>query len=139
MDAKDSQPSPRNDISLESLHPTEPNADGNVDAKKDIPIIASASPPPTISNVNILDEEDAQSGPDPTQVEDEKLKRRARWALFVMSFFMGDVADGLGPFLGVYLQQRGWEPGLRGMVSTAGGVATIIATGPIGALIDATK
>ncbi|KXH37318.1 major facilitator superfamily transporter [Colletotrichum nymphaeae SA-01] len=139
MDAKDSQPSPRNDISLESLHPIEPNADGNIDDKKDIPIIASASPPPTIANVNILDEEDVQLGPDSSQVEDEKLKRRARWALFVMSFFMGDVADGLGPFLGVYLQQRGWEPGLRGMVSTAGGVATIIATGPIGALIDATK
>ncbi|KAL2875597.1 hypothetical protein SGCOL_009214 [Colletotrichum sp. CLE4] len=138
MDAKDSQPNPRNDISLESLHPAEPNADVDVDDKKEIPITASAPESPAIANENI-DEEEANPDCDSTQVEDEKLKRRARWALFVMSFFMGDVADGLGPFLGVYLQQRGWEPGLRGMVSTAGGVATIIATGPIGALIDATK
>ncbi|OHE94063.1 major facilitator superfamily transporter [Colletotrichum orchidophilum] len=138
MDAKDSQPSPRNAVSLESLHPIEPSVVVDVDDKKDGPVTASASAPPTISNVAI-DEEDAQVDPESSHAADETLKRRARWALFVMAFFMGDVAEGLGPFLGVYLQQHGWAPGLRGMVSTAGGVATIIATGPIGALIDATK
>ncbi|KXH38211.1 major facilitator superfamily transporter [Colletotrichum salicis] len=135
MDAKDSQPNPRNDISLHSLHPTEPNADVDVDDKKEIPITASAPGPPTVANENI-DEEEAQSDRDSTQVEDEKLKRRARWALFVMSFFVGDVAEGLGPFLGVYLQQRGWKPGLRGMVSVSQGL-NLISTHP--ALVFSTQ
>ncbi|KZL83571.1 major facilitator superfamily transporter [Colletotrichum incanum] len=136
MDAKDYQTYPRNAISLESLHPVEPSIE--VDGKQHIPINAWASAPPTISNAPIH-EPHTQADSAPTQAEDARLKSWARWALFFMAFFMGDVQDGLGPFLGVYLQQHGWTPGLRGSVSTAGGVATIIATGPIGALIDATK
>ncbi|KAI8169730.1 putative MFS-type transporter [Colletotrichum sp. SAR 10_70] len=136
MDAKDNQTYPRNAISLESLHPAEPSPE--VDSKKDSPVTSSASAPPDIVDVPV-DDADTPADADPTSEADAKLKRWARWALFVMAFFMGDVSDGLGPFLGVYLQEHGWAPGLRGSVQTVSGVATILATGPIGALIDATK
>lgn len=122
----------------------EVNNEQEIDSKKEVenrkesPDSSSASTSPTI--VNESGNEADQAGPTtPERPEDLKLKRRARWALLVMAFFMGDVQDGLGPFLGVYLQQHGWAPGLRGTVSTVSGVATILATGPIGALIDATK
>lgn len=65
-------------------------------------------------------------------------RRRARWALMAMSFFMGDVQQGLGPFLGVFLQQNGWGPGLRGSVTFAGGMTALAFYAPLGALIDRT-
>ncbi|KAF9874701.1 major facilitator superfamily [Colletotrichum karsti] len=162
MDAKDDKTHSSSDINLEFLPPVDltldfenkkdgihddqkdgeqlgkqdTKPDGKRDDKQDARI--SDSVPSPTSDVP-LGEADTQAESGPTQKEDEKLKKRARWALFVMAFFMGDVQDGLGPFLGVYLQQHGWAPGLRGSVSTAGGVATIVAAGPIGALIDATK
>ncbi|EJT70804.1 hypothetical protein GGTG_11827 [Gaeumannomyces tritici R3-111a-1] len=64
---------------------------------------------------------------------------QAKWALLAMAFFMADVGNAIGPFLGVFLQGHGWAPGLIGSVMTAGGVATLVASAPIGALIDATN
>jgi MFS family permease len=58
------------------------------------------------------------------------------WALNTLNFFMADVADGLGPFLGVYLQGRQWSPGEIGLVMTVGGFAGMLATAPLGALVD---
>lgn len=138
MDVKEFQITPSNAIGLESLRPPPSSSDVSVDDKQDAPINAPASVPPTLSDA-LIREAHTQADSGSTDVNDAKLRRRARWALFVMAFFMGDVQDGIGPFLGVYLQQHGWSPGLRGSVSTASGVATIIATAPIGALIDATK
>ncbi|WQF80439.1 Putative major facilitator superfamily, MFS transporter superfamily [Colletotrichum destructivum] len=138
MDVKDFKITPSNAIGLESLRPPPSSSDVSVDDKQDAPINGSASVPPTLSDA-LIREAHTQTDSGSTDVNDAKLRRRARWALFVMAFFMGDVQDGIGPFLGVYLQQHGWSPGLRGSVSTASGVATIIATAPIGALIDATK
>ncbi len=66
-------------------------------------------------------------------------ERRPRRALEATSFFMADAQAGIGPFLGVFLQQRGWKPGLIGLVMTLGGVAGMAATAPAGALIDATS
>lgn len=60
-------------------------------------------------------------------------------ALNALNFFMADVRDGLGPFLGVFLQQRQWSPGEIGVVMTIGGLAGMAATTPLGALIDKTK
>ncbi|KAJ0165047.1 putative MFS-type transporter [Colletotrichum tanaceti] len=160
MDVKNLQITPSNTVILESMRPDplspdvsvddkqdddkqdddKQDDDKQVDDKQDAPINASASGPPIPSNVLTTPEAhtEADSGGS-TDVNDAKLRRRARWALCVLAFFMGDVQDGIGPFLGVYLQQHGWSPGLRGSVSTVSGVATIIATAPIGALIDATK
>jgi MFS family permease len=57
-------------------------------------------------------------------------------ALNALNFFMADVRDGLGPFLGVFLQQRHWSPGEIGVVMTIGGLAGMAATTPLGMLID---
>ena len=60
-------------------------------------------------------------------------------ALNALNFFMADVRDGLGPFLGVFLQEKGWPPAEIGLVMTTGGYAGMIATTPLGAVVDATK
>jgi MFS family permease len=56
--------------------------------------------------------------------------------LGALNFFMADVRDGLGPFLGVYLQSKEWSPAEIGTVMTIGGLATVFATTPAGALVD---
>jgi MFS family permease len=66
-------------------------------------------------------------------------ERRARTALEGLNFFMADMQAGIGPFLGVFLQQRGWATGAIGLVMTLGGVAGMTVTAPAGALIDATR
>ena len=60
-------------------------------------------------------------------------------ALNALNFFMADVRDGLGPFLGVYLQEKGWGPQDIGFVMTVGGLAGMVATTPLGAFVDATR
>jgi len=64
---------------------------------------------------------------------------RANRALQALNFFMADMQAGIGPFLGVFLQQRGWTAGPIGTVMTAGGVAGMIMTVPAGAFIDHTE
>ena len=64
--------------------------------------------------------------------------RRAGVALESLNFFMADMQAGVGPFLGVFLQQRGWTTGTIGLVMTLGGVAGMTVTAPAGALVDAT-
>jgi MFS family permease len=63
---------------------------------------------------------------------------RSLLALSALNFFMADVRDGLGPFLGVFLQQQQWSAAEIGIVMTIGGLAGMIATTPAGALIDKT-
>ena len=48
---------------------------------------------------------------------------RSLVALGALNFFMADVRDGLGPFLGVYLQAHDWSPAAIGTVMTIGGLA----------------
>jgi MFS family permease len=60
-------------------------------------------------------------------------------ALNAVNFFMADVAGGLGPFLGIYLQARHWSPAEIGLVMTVGGLAGMVATAPLGALVDQLK
>ncbi|WP_345817587.1 MFS transporter (plasmid) [Paraburkholderia sp. PREW-6R] len=52
---------------------------------------------------------------------------------------MADVQAGIGPFVGVFLQARGWNPALIGSVMTIGGIAGMLATTPAGAIVDATR
>nr|AGU10506.1 Major Facilitator Superfamily [uncultured organism] len=66
-------------------------------------------------------------------------RTRATRALQALNFFMADMQAGIGPFLGVFLQQRGWTSGPIGTVMTAGGVAGMIMTVPAGAFIDHTE
>jgi MFS family permease len=60
-------------------------------------------------------------------------------ALCAVNFFMADVAGGLGPFLGIYLQARHWSPAEIGLVMTVGGLAGMVMTAPLGALVDQLK
>lgn len=64
---------------------------------------------------------------------------KATRPLEALNFFMADVQAGIGPFLGVFLQARGWGTDLIGTVMTIGGVAGMLATSPAGALVDATR
>src|ERR1700742_5081890 len=63
---------------------------------------------------------------------------RSLVALGALNFFMADVRDGLGPFLGVYLQAHDWSPAQIGTVMTLGGLAGMVATTPAGILVDNT-
>lgn len=60
-------------------------------------------------------------------------------ALLALNFFLADVRDGLGPFLGIFLIGHGWAPDQIGYVMTIGGLAGMLATAPLGALADASR
>ena len=64
---------------------------------------------------------------------------RATRPLQALNFFMADMQAGIGPFLGVFLQQRGWTAGPIGLVMTLGGVAGMAVTAPAGAMVDQTR
>src|SRR5215471_16716773 len=63
---------------------------------------------------------------------------RRLWSLFAVNFFMADMQSGIGPFVGVFLQERGWASGLIGTALSIGNVAGMLITTPIGGFIDAT-
>jgi len=73
---------------------------------------------------------DAPDAPAPTA---------APWPLLSLNFFMADMQAGIGPFLGVFLLAHGWQSGAIGTVMTIGGVAGMLMTAPVGALVDATR
>ncbi|MCA1323368.1 MFS transporter [Herbaspirillum sp. alder98] len=56
-----------------------------------------------------------------------------------LNFFLADVRDGLGPFLGIFLMGQGWRADDIGYVMSIGGIAGMLATTPVGALIDVTR
>ncbi|WP_374274105.1 MFS transporter, partial [Brevundimonas sp.] len=64
---------------------------------------------------------------------------RSLKALSAVNFFLADVRDGLGPFLGVYLVAQGWSPDHIGYVFTLSSLAAMAATGPAGAWVDRTR
>lgn len=61
------------------------------------------------------------------------------FALSALNLFLADVRDGLGPFLGVFLQEKAWSPAEIGLVMTLGGLVAMLATMPMGALVDASR
>jgi MFS family permease len=66
------------------------------------------------------------------------LQTKARGPVQALNFFVADAQAGIGPFLGVFLQARGWTTGAIGTVMTIGGIAGMAVTAPAGALVDAT-
>jgi predicted MFS family arabinose efflux permease len=52
---------------------------------------------------------------------------------------MADMQAGIGPFLGVLLLAHGWRAGAIGTAISVGAVAGMLAVGPCGALVDATR
>lgn len=67
------------------------------------------------------------------------MKRRSLQAMCLLNFFLADVRDGLGPFLGIFLIDNHWQADQIGLVMTAGGIAGLLATFPAGMLVDATR
>ncbi|AAW77459.1 MFS transporter [Xanthomonas oryzae pv. oryzae] len=68
-----------------------------------------------------------------------KVRPRGTRALEALHFSVADVQDGLGPFLSVFLQSKGWSVAAIGTVMSVGGIAGMLATTPAGALVDATR
>jgi MFS family permease len=67
-----------------------------------------------------------------------RVRNRARNApLDWLNFLLADVQGGLGPFLAIYLTaSQHWNPGSAGLMLTIGGLATVAASAPLGALVD---
>jgi len=61
----------------------------------------------------------------------------ALWPLLAVNFFMADMQSGIGPFVGIFLLERGWATGSIGTVLAIGNIAGLLITTPFGGLIDA--
>ena len=59
--------------------------------------------------------------------------------LDLLNFALAGAREGFGPFLGVYLQAKGFDPAATGLAMSLAGVSGLLATTPIGALIDRTR
>jgi MFS family permease len=68
---------------------------------------------------------------------DSKSRVSRLWPLLAVNFFMADMQSGIGPFIGVFLTERGWESGLIGTAMSIGNVAGMLIITPAGGLIDA--
>src|SRR5512143_854695 len=54
-------------------------------------------------------------------------------------FFLADVQTGFGPFISVYLTSQKWTQVDIGLVLSAGGIVSLLAQVPGGALVDAAR
>ena len=68
-----------------------------------------------------------------------KSQTRRLWPLLAVNFFMADMQSGIGPFVGVFLAQRGWDSGLIGTAMTIGNIAGMLITTPVGGFIDTSQ
>lgn len=69
--------------------------------------------------------------------EERKPTSRSLRSLDGLNFFLADVRDGMGPFLGAFSREaHKWDAGRVGMVLAASQVGTVLMQTPAGALID---
>src|SRR6516165_7418123 len=61
------------------------------------------------------------------------------WPLLAVNFFMADMQSGIGPFVGVFLLERGWAAGMIGTALTIGNVAGMLIATPVGGFIDTSR
>lgn len=66
-------------------------------------------------------------------------RKKPTTALEALSFCLGDVQSGIGPFVSVFLLGIGWGPGRIGAVMTIGGIAGMLATPLAGAWVDSSN
>ncbi|CAM2941973.1 MFS transporter [Helicobacter burdigaliensis] len=60
-------------------------------------------------------------------------------ALLWLNFFIADVRDGLGPYLGVFLKEQSFKEGQIGFIATIATLSALIFGVPLGMLVDSTK
>lgn len=66
-------------------------------------------------------------------------KKYSLISLSLLCFTLADVRDGLGPFIGIYLQQHNFSPDKIGFVMTLSGISGIIFSSILGAVTDKTN
>lgn len=59
--------------------------------------------------------------------------------LDALNFALAGAREGFGPFLGVYLQASGFDPAATGIAMSLAGASGLVATAPLGALVDRTQ
>jgi MFS family permease len=71
----------------------------------------------------------------------EKTRDKATrlWPLLAVNFFMADMQSGIGPFVGVFLLEKGWAAGMIGTALAIGNIAGMLITTPVGGFIDASR
>jgi MFS family permease len=72
----------------------------------------------------------------PRNAEDAGASLASAHALDWLNFFLAALLTGFGPFVAVYLADRGWRPESIGFVLTATGLAGLISQVPAGEIID---
>ena len=79
--------------------------------------------------------DDPKPGPQERQPSSISVK-----ALDGLNFFLADVRDGMGPFLGTFLREHHhWDAGRVGIALAASQIGTVLAQTPAGALVDRIK
>jgi MFS family permease len=69
--------------------------------------------------------------------ERKRPSKKSLLALDALNFFLADVRDGMGPFLGTFLRDaQKWDAGRVGIALAASQIGTVLAQAPAGALID---
>src|SRR6201996_6289199 len=66
----------------------------------------------------------------------QKTEPHRLWPLLAVNFFMADMQSGIGPFVGVFLLERGWASGLIGTALSIGNIAGMLIATPVGGFID---
>lgn len=61
------------------------------------------------------------------------------WPLLAVNFFMADMQSGIGPFVGVFLLERGWASGMIGTAMSIGNIAGMLIATPVGGFIDTSR
>ena len=75
--------------------------------------------------------------PPEATTQTRRVSTRSLRSLDVLNFFLADVRDGMGPFLGTFLREvRHWDAGQVGIALAASQIGTVLAQTPAGALID---
>ncbi len=64
---------------------------------------------------------------------------RPSYVLDALNFALAGAREGFGPFLGVYLQASGFDPAATGIAMSLAGASGLVATAPLGALVDRTQ
>ncbi len=63
---------------------------------------------------------------------------RPSQVLDALNFSLAGAREGFGSFLGVYLQAAGFDPAATGVAMSLAGASGLVATAPLGALVDRT-